>query len=250
MTTSINGLGSKVPKSLFDANSIIIAIIDNVPVVLSVPASTVVGRKASGDVTVLTDAELATLLATQLNGTYVGLADALTSSVLTNGEGNWWRPSISASASLPNQTLRLVYFTARKTETITKLVMTSSTTAAGATPTLVRFGIYSVAGNGDLALIHAIANDTGIFVSTGTEYERALTSSFSKVQGTRYAVASLVVTGATAPTVIGQTSPNGLGWGVEPRLVGAVTGQTDLPASISAGSIVNSSIAPYTELRP
>ena len=48
-----------VAASLYDANSILAATADNTPVALTVGASTVVGRKASGNIVALTAAELA-----------------------------------------------------------------------------------------------------------------------------------------------------------------------------------------------
>lgn len=50
-----------VAKSLFDANSILIATTDNTPVALTVGASAIVGRKASGDIVALTGAEALTI---------------------------------------------------------------------------------------------------------------------------------------------------------------------------------------------
>lgn len=57
----------KVDKAMLDANSVLAAVVDNTPVALLVPASRVVGRKSSGDVTVLTGAEIADLIP---SGTY------------------------------------------------------------------------------------------------------------------------------------------------------------------------------------
>jgi hypothetical protein len=47
-----------VTKALYDANSILYATSDNTPLALTVGASTVVGRKASGDIVALTPAEI------------------------------------------------------------------------------------------------------------------------------------------------------------------------------------------------
>ncbi len=51
-----------VPKSLYDANSILYATTDNTPVALTVGASTIVGRKSSGDIVALTATETRTIL--------------------------------------------------------------------------------------------------------------------------------------------------------------------------------------------
>lgn len=50
-----------VPKSLYDANSILIATTDNTPTALSIGASRIVGRKATGDIVALTGAEAAVI---------------------------------------------------------------------------------------------------------------------------------------------------------------------------------------------
>lgn len=52
-----------VPKSLYDANSVLAATVDDTPVALTVGASTVVGRKAAGGIAAMTPAETKTVLA-------------------------------------------------------------------------------------------------------------------------------------------------------------------------------------------
>ena len=49
-------------KSLFDANTILIATTDNTPAPLTIGASTIVGRKASGDIVALTPAEIMSVI--------------------------------------------------------------------------------------------------------------------------------------------------------------------------------------------
>jgi hypothetical protein len=51
-----------VQKSTYDAHSILYATTDDTPVALTVGASTIVGRKASGDIVALTGAEAATII--------------------------------------------------------------------------------------------------------------------------------------------------------------------------------------------
>ena len=51
-----------IAKALYDANSVLFATADNTPQALTVGASTVVGRKASGDIVALTPVELANVL--------------------------------------------------------------------------------------------------------------------------------------------------------------------------------------------
>jgi len=50
-------------KSLYDANTILIATADNTPIPLTIGATTIVGRKASGDIVALTPAEIMSVIA-------------------------------------------------------------------------------------------------------------------------------------------------------------------------------------------
>jgi hypothetical protein len=63
VTGLVADLAAKVPKSLFDANTMLYATTDDTPVALTVAASRIVGRKASGDIAAMTAAELWALLA-------------------------------------------------------------------------------------------------------------------------------------------------------------------------------------------
>lgn len=163
---------------------------------------------------------------------------------LTTGEVIPNRELMQSQTVAPTSgTLALSFFTADKTETISNLTVYSGSTAAGATPTLCRMGIYELDSSGNGTLIASTPNDTTLFGSTGTAYTKALSSSFTKIAGKRYATALLVVTSATAPTFHGPiplnnavvSTVNALG----PAINGRLTDQTDLPASFTAGSIVS-----------
>lgn len=150
-------------------------------------------------------------------------------------------------------TLLLTYFTAKRSETISQMRMQSGNAAAGATPTLVRWGVYEVdPTTGQGPLVASIANDTSIFASTFTTYTRALSSSWSKVKGRRYAVGVLIVTAAAMPTVLGVAEPAisffNTVLGYAPRLAAGVTGQTDLPADLGSVTLVDRRKRCYTEL--
>lgn len=147
------------------------------------------------------------------------------------------------AATTVSGTLMLTYFTARKTEAINSLYMMSGATAAGATPTLCRAGVFSVADNGDITPLASIANDTALFIAANTEYTRALTSPFQKVAGVRYATGILVITGATMPSFHSHSSPATTPPNTynrdNPALCGRVTSLAAWPtATIPAGSIV------------
>lgn len=181
--------------------------------------------------------------------------------LLASGEENMprWLGSIRTGGTLASQSLYLTYWTARKTETCTQMAVESGNTAAGATPTLVRFGVYQVNANESLTLLAAIANDTSILAAADTRYLRSFSGgNFSKVAGQRYATGILVVTAAALPTV----AMDFLAWqmsassvmtnrlAVDRRLSAVVTGQTDLPASIASGSLGASPRRPYAEVLP
>lgn len=159
-----------------------------------------------------------------------------------------WAATAFGAIVMGSGVVRFCYLVARRTEPITQVMLPSGNTAAGATPTLVKFGVYSVAANGDLTLLAATASDTAIFAGAQTDYVRALTSTITVNEGQLYAIAAIVVTAATAPTVIGNliATPN-LNF-QNPRLTASLTGQSDLPASVTAGSLGTTQAFPYAAL--
>lgn len=204
------------------------------------------GTFAVGDWVVTQSGRVFVCVTAGTPGSWVDVGD---DTQITSGETSMRRDDATSTAiTLSTGVLRLRYFTARKTETITSVSMISGT-AAGATPTLCRIGVYSVASDGALTLVASCANDTALFAGATTEYTRSLSASLSKVAGTRYAIGALVVTGASAPTCYGALVPSAVS-GVAPRISGLVSGQTDLPASVAAGSIGDSSHGPYVRLIP
>jgi hypothetical protein len=149
----------------------------------------------------------------------------------TTGEETFPRVCVSSQATMTSQTLRLGYFTARKSFTVASMRFCTAGTAAGATPTLIRYGLYQAAANGDLTLVASTANDTALLAAQNTAYPKALSVAFPLVQGTRYAAGLLVVTGAAAPIVpaVAIGAAEGL---IAPRLQGTLAAQADLPLSI------------------
>lgn len=193
-----------------------------------------------------------TISTSQVTGLTTRLGDL---DVLTNGEGSIDRKApLTGVAYGASGNLTLTYRRAIKTETITKLSMACAT-AAGATPTLIKFGVYSVnEGTGDLTLVASTANDTTVFATANTGYEVALTSSFQKTAGNVYAYAILLVSSQTLPTVIGHAHVASAGvnaiLALPPRITGLVSSQTDLPSTISAGSVAVSNRALWTHALP
>lgn len=170
---------------------------------------------------------------------------------LASGEVPFNRRLVDISTAAASGEIVLTYFVACKTESITKLAMYSGGTAA-ATVTGVKFGVYSVASNGDLTLLAATANDATVFTSTNTRYERTLTTPWAKVAGDTYAVGMFVLA-TTMPTFLGSTAGGTVFdalYAREPRLSGSRTGQTDFPASIVAANVGASRRGPYFEAIP
>lgn len=169
---------------------------------------------------------------------------------LAVGESTITRKGLASAQTMgATGRLTLTFFTPQKTETVSQFRFISGGTAAGATPTLVRMGIYSVAPNGDGALIASIPNDTTLFSAPSTRYTRSFTAPFQKRAGQRYAAGFLVVTAATMPTVYGDS-----GFSAEnaepPRLTGYLPAQTDLPASFTDASLTAHNVLTYVVLLP
>lgn len=150
------------------------------------------------------------------------------------------RDSATSGTACSAGTLFVSCFTAVKTATITKITMATHTTAAGATPTLVRMGLYTISGSTG-TLVAATASDTALFASVSTVYDRTLDTggglpaSYGLTAGTRYGIGVLVVTGAAAPT-LAAAGPLQHVAAVDPILCGQLAGQSDLPPSASLSS--------------
>jgi hypothetical protein len=173
---------------------------------------------------------------------------------LTVGEETVHRDFMASQASASTTgVFGLTFFTARKTETTTQFRIITGSTAAAATPTLCRVGLYSIASNGDGTLVASIANDTTLFAATVTAYVRSWSVSYAKTAGTRYALGLIVVSGAATPTFIGYIASGTAmpaEWAASARLTGRLTGQSDLPASFTEASLLTSANAHYAAILP
>lgn len=176
--------------------------------------------------------------------------------VLAAGEGTCSRRNtIVQGGTTTSGVLYLSFFTATRSEDVTQ-VRTFTSAAAAATPTLCRVGVYREdPSTRDLALVASIPSDTALWAAANTAFSRALSAALSKIAGARYAVGVLVVSAAAPPQFYGRQIPNSaFNATIEattPRLVGQLTGQTDLPASIAATAISNGSPRHvYAELVP
>jgi hypothetical protein len=151
----------------------------------------------------------------------------------------------AATAAVTSQGLFISYFQAKRTETVTQVTLATDATAAAATPTLCRMGVYSVPDATALAthtLIASTANDTTLFATTNTSYTKAFSASFTKSAGQWYGVAVLVVSGAALPTFRGlphaaNNSTNTWAPANYPPISGSIAGQADLPATYASNTV-------------
>lgn len=149
--------------------------------------------------------------------------------------------------------MRLTYFTARRSETTTQVRTFSGTNAAGATPTLCRIGLYLIDASDNATLVASTANDTALWAATNTAYVRSWSTPYAKIAGQRYALGLLVVTGATAPSWPSTLSvASGLTAEMAqlPRLGGVLPTQSDLPGSFLNASVTSSAIRYYGVILP
>lgn len=161
------------------------------------------------------------------------------------GESVYARDSYTSSTAAASGEMVLAGFVAKKTQQITQVRVWTSGTAAAATPTLSRMGIYvRSASTGDLTLLASHASDLALFLATNTVYTKTLTTAFNKTQGLEYFVGLLIVSGAAMPTFAAPASgwPAGYlastGSLVRPATMAKVTAQADLPATVLNASVV------------
>jgi len=166
------------------------------------------------------------------------------------GESTLPRTSAEGSYPVVSGQMRFTYFIARKTETVNQIRLATGSTAAAATPTVCRVGLYSVAADGALTLVASTANDTTLFAAVNTAYTRSVTTPYQKVAGQRYALGIIVVTAATAPSFAGTGFTSGAELAVSPRKAAALSGQNDLPASVAAASLALSGSMHYVVVAP
>lgn len=162
---------------------------------------------------------------------------------------------LGESVAASSGQLVINYFEAEKTESINNIAVWTGQTAAAATPTLIRFGIYSVAADDSgVALLASTANDTTLLSVASTRYPKALTSTWSKVAGVRYAFTYLIVSGAALPTFIARNTASlailDSMLATTPRICATLNAQADLPASWAVGSLANTRRHCYAEFTP
>lgn len=144
------------------------------------------------------------------------------------------------TAAITSGTMRCTYFTPGKTTSVTGITQWTGSTAAGATPTLCKYGLFAVNADGSLTLLSDTPNDTALFAATDTAYRKALTTPQILLPGRRYAVGTLVVTAAALPTLTSVVPSTSVSIATvlasAPRLTSSFVA-ADVPASVAAGSL-------------
>lgn len=194
-------------------------------------------------------------LGTPSSGVVTNCTGVVPDSELTVGENTFTRLLNNTSTNtLTNGLLRLTFFTARKTESCSQ-VRTRTGAQAQVGATLCRIGIYTVDASDNLtALVASTTNDTALWSAGSTTYTKALTASFTKTRGQRYAVGLLEVGSSTAANAFGTVGPEANEAAQVPRLSGTVSSLSDLPSSgspvVAVGSLTASNFLMYSALLP
>lgn len=143
----------------------------------------------------------------------------------------------SASNVSTNQRLHLNYFTAPVTKTLTSIEFTVAGTAAAATPTLIRYGIYTVSlPTYNLTLAASTTSDTALLATIDTASAAPITSpaaGYTVQAGTLYAMAFLCTSGAALPTLCGPVVARAGIQATFPLHARFLASQADLPATVT-----------------
>lgn len=146
----------------------------------------------------------------------------------------------SGTKTLANQRIHLQIFQVSSVVTIKGLTFFTDNTAAGATPTLVKFGLYAMTSIDTAFLLAQTANDTTIFSQTVTRYSRTFASpvtSITLVPGRWYAAGVLVNSSAAMPVLAATPSLRTVLQGLNTQCVrtGAATDLIGMYANTFAG---------------
>lgn len=163
------------------------------------------------------------------------------------GEESWPRWSSNGAVTITTGLMRLAFYTCRKAELKSNLIMPSSATAA-VTTTYAAMGVYRLNADATLTLMGQCANDTTLFAAASTFYTRAITAPFTSVFGQRYALAVLILA-TTMPSIQGQ-SASVFDQTRLPLIGASLAGQSTLPSTVTAGSYVGSTSTFYGIVSP
>jgi hypothetical protein len=152
-----------------------------------------------------------------------------------------FRQNLRGTISPTSGELTLYCFTAGVSRAITKLGLSVGATAAAGV-TYCALGLYTVnTTTGAMTLVASTPNTTTAAAAAYTPYQIGLTATYSLVAGTRYAVGFLMLA-TTMPVMNAAAGSDDYGnnnfvSGVQNRLLGQITGETTLPATIADSAI-------------
>lgn len=161
------------------------------------------------------------------------------------------RTCLGSTGVLASGTLYLSFFRACKAATLSRWDAATTTQGFAATPTLIRGGLYTVDSLGNLTLAAASASDTTIGTAGSTKFGKVFATPLAVEFARWYAFGFLAVSGTTMATLLGPNVAFGshnISMLSDPRVNGVVSGQSDLPASITAGSVAASNQLLWAEL--
>ena len=237
-TPTVPGLAGKLSTSLVDAKADLL--------VASAPDT--ITRLPVG----LNGAALLVDSATDTGLRWGYTQDSFTPSALLSGESTISRIQVTSNAiTVASGELVLTYFTAARTETITQVAMGTGSTGTTGTPSVIRVGIYAVDGSGNLALEASTPHDATLLAAIDTRYAKALSASWSKSRGNRYAVGLLQINTGQVAKLSGRQLATVIGQFVGPPTISArISGQATLPATIAAAALTSGPRMVYFEMLP
>lgn len=157
--------------------------------------------------------------------------------------------------AVASQSLRLVGFTCKVTSVINGMAFFTGATAAAATPTLIRYGLWLRDTDGlGYTLVASTPNDTTMLAVVENRYPKATSAPYTKLAGREYLAGILVVSAAAMPTMRQAAAPtlpsNYTPWSVAPIRAAALAGQADLPNTFTVASLSGSGLTALCELTP
>lgn len=143
---------------------------------------------------------------------------------------------LSDDVAITSGTLYLSYLEASGSDEVNQLQFVVGDTAAGATPSLVKFALFVVESDGSLTRV-AVGSSAEILGDPATAQSMQVTA-LDLVSGSRYALGLLVITNAATPTMVGVQSvlPSSI-VASEPALAHVVTGLADMPTTVAVGDL-------------
>lgn len=120
-----------------------------------------------------------------------------------------------------------------------------ATSAASATITAAKLGLYTVDANGAVTLVARTASDNTIFSTASSVATRSFSTTggypatYALSAGSRYALAFFATASSSMPSVPAIGANSSAAW-ASPRIHGYMTSQSDLPTSVASNGYATS----------